>query len=161
MSDADDPVAAWKRALIEELTAEDEAAGVPPESIAAANRVIENAAPTFVWVHRRERTRGSRKTTVEDHGAEPATPESVTRIVRKITGKAGGRPPGLTDIQDDAELAETIVEMDRDHVRMTRANLAARSGKTEPAIRGYLKVTGRTLEELVGAVLAQRTKSRS
>jgi hypothetical protein len=60
-----------------------------------------------------------------------------------------GRPPGLTDFRDEDRLAETTRAMVRDRVRITRATLAAQLGITESALRGYLKSTGRSVEQIV------------
>jgi hypothetical protein len=60
-----------------------------------------------------------------------------------------GRPRGSTTIQSDAQLRELVQAMRRDHVRITRKVLAARSGFTEADLRGYLKATNRTFREFL------------
>lgn len=60
-----------------------------------------------------------------------------------------GRPAGLTTVTNDEQLRQPIREMRRDHVRITTPAIAARSGFTLAEVRGYLKVTNRTLAEFL------------
>ncbi|CAN5234065.1 hypothetical protein BH24CHL7_BH24CHL7_14640 [soil metagenome] len=61
-----------------------------------------------------------------------------------------GRPAGMTTIVDDEDLKAPVREMRRDHVRrITVPALASRAGFTVADVRGYLKVTGRTLAEFL------------
>ena len=72
-----------------------------------------------------------------------------TRVLAVRAQPKVRRPPGLTDFRDEDRLAETIRAMLRDKAKITRATLAARLGITESALRGYLKSTGRTKEQIV------------
>lgn len=139
-------IAEFELAVREATTEAMRADGADEATIEAA---LARSHGVVVWAHRRERTKGSRRTTVEDGGAEPLTAEAVSRIVRRVTGRAGGRPPDLTDFRDEERLGDTIRAMVRDKARITRPTLAARLGITEAALRGYLGGTGRTMREIV------------
>ena len=119
------------------------------EEVAAVRARVSGSV---VWAHRKERTNGRREVTVTDGGAEPATTASWRRTLRRVTGKAGGRRPGVTNITHDEQLAAPVREMRRDRARITQPTLAARAGCTVADIRGYLKVTGRTFAEFLDSI---------
>lgn len=134
-----------EREDIEEATADGadpaEVDPVPPEVV----------TPALIWARRQRREHRNQVTTVDEHGAEPLTPESLRRTVRRLTGRAGGRPPELTTITDDEQLRVHVRAMRRDRVRITRESLAARSGFTVAEVRGYLRVTGRSWAEFLSS----------
>jgi hypothetical protein len=61
----------------------------------------------------------------------------------------GGRPPGITSIENDEQLAKPVREMLADKRRVSYRTLAGWSGMSESTIRGYLRVTHRTLREFL------------
>jgi hypothetical protein len=75
---------------------------------------------------------------------------------RYLAGWAGtlGRPPGLTTIESDGQLADAVLAMRRDRIRIVQEKLAARAGFTRAEVRGYLDKTSRTIEELEREIVA-------
>jgi hypothetical protein len=72
--------------------------------------------------------------------------------LQELSGRVAlrrGRPPGQTSIKDDEVLRGALAEMDRDERDVRRDTLAAAAGYTVDELRGYLKVTNRSFDELL------------
>jgi hypothetical protein len=100
-----------------------------------------------VWAHLREHGPDDDQAIRIRTGQEPASPESLQDLARRM-GDSRGRPPKSTTITSDEQLLPAIKAMRTEGVRFTRATLAARAGFTLAEIRGYLRATHRTMKDL-------------
>ena len=61
-----------------------------------------------------------------------------------------GRPPGLTDIEDDEQILEVVRLLRRQGIRPTQKSVAAASGTfTLSALRNYVRLSGRKWSDIV------------
>ncbi len=66
------------------------------------------------------------------------------------TLSAVGRPPGLTDIENDEQIRSVVRELRANHTRVTQQNVVAWAGTfTLSALRNYLRVHGRKWAEII------------
>lgn len=75
--------------------------------------------------------------------------DPVRYLDTRVPAERGGRPPGITSIENDEQLAKPVREMLADKRRISYRTLAGCSGMSESTIRGYLRVTHRTLREFL------------
>lgn len=115
--------------------------------------ILQHAGPAqLVWASRRERTEGSVRRTVEDHGVA-TTPEELAILRRRLPGGAsrGGRTRGTNAVDDaggDGAIRSIVAELRRNRRKVTLASIAAASGTfTRDNLRYWLHANGKRLSD--------------
>jgi hypothetical protein len=125
----------WIRDGILKMVRED---GVPEAKIEVrADALIAGVKSVTVWSRAVDRRKPDGTASVDFTAGSSSDAKELDRLVRRIAGKAGGRPPRSTTIEDPDQLREPIREMRRLPMRITQSSVERYSGITRAMIRAF------------------------